>query len=464
MPVQKAKNAAVMLVPEVTEGVFLAPNPATDGVLVEAPEVDFNPQNTETDEVNGSLDGEGPIPGGVQSSVSFRTYLKGGGIPGLPPEANKIYKACGLLETIVSTSIAGVTFSITGGNTINDSGNGLAGATIGSPIALLIAGAFIGEFIVMASAAGAITVQKMDGSAAGLTNAAAGPTFDIRIGVAAMLASAGAADGFTAIAPWAATAQLYRGAPVWLSANPATPLLSAIDDYTAARVAKIAETLVAPLSATTRAGIPPYVWYRPHSGLIPSHSVEVYMDGTLYKFAGMRGDLTFNWNTAGACWFDVRMSGKAVSKTDAALATPTYQQNRPGTFRDSRATLGRKNVAIRGAQLGLNNELVYPPDPNDLEGFAAVEIVGRRISGSLDPRAGLVATRDSFGDFRTGVERSLWLRLTGGPAKVAGNRAQIVVPNAFYESYKPTNDQKMNAEQIGFFCRGRDDGFRLAIY
>ena len=113
--VMRWRNAAFLTKPEVTEGVFLSPSASTDAVLVENPTINYSPQNTETDEVTGSLDGRGPIPGGMQCQLSFRAYLKGSGIPGVAPEIADILKACGLAETIMSTDITATTISVTGG-------------------------------------------------------------------------------------------------------------------------------------------------------------------------------------------------------------------------------------------------------------------------------------------------------------------------------------------------------------
>ena len=65
------RNAALTAKIESSEGVFSAPDPSTDGVLVENPAVTFDPQNVETDEVTGSLDGRGPLVGGMKCRLTF---------------------------------------------------------------------------------------------------------------------------------------------------------------------------------------------------------------------------------------------------------------------------------------------------------------------------------------------------------------------------------------------------------
>jgi hypothetical protein len=464
--VMRWRNAAFLTKPEVSEGVFLSPSAVTDGVLVEAPEVDLSPQNVETDEVTGSLDGRGPIIGGLQCRMSFRAYLKGSGTPGLAPEIADILKACGLAETVMSTDITATTISVTGTNTIADSGAGLAACTIGTPI-YLIDPVNVGnntELMVTASAAGSLTVTNLDGSAPGLTNFAAGPSISIRRGLAAVIAAAGAAAQLTAVAPWAATAGHYNNLPAWLSTNPAVPALAGIYDYSAARIAKLADTFSPILGATTKVGIPANVLYKPQSGVIPSNSCELYVDGVVWRFAGMRGDLSLTMNAAGASWLDVNMTGMFQAHVDAAVPTPTYDATRPGTWRDSRMSLNSVQGALRSLTMQLGNRMAYPSDPNSQEGFTSPQILGRRISGTIDPYKTLAGQRDLFGSFRAGTQMPLHARVLGGAGRVAGNRIALTIPNARYEAYKPTNDQGMATEQLGFFADGQDAGFGLAFF
>ena len=467
MAILRSRNAAFLTVPEASEGVFQSPSAAVDAVLVENPTINFDPQNIETDEVTGSLDGRGPILGGLQASMNFRVYLKGQGVGGVAPEVADILKACGLLETVMKTDLVATTISVTGGNTIADSGNGLAVFTVGTALILLDPanpGNNGRELLVSASAAGSLTVTNMDGSPPALTNFAAGPSITLRRGVAAVAATAGAGTQFTAQAPWAATDQLYTHLPVWLSGDPAVAALAGIVDYSAARIAKLADTFSPVLSVATKASIPANVLYTPHSGVIPSNSCEFYMDGTRYQFAGVRGDLSATFNAGGASWLDVSLRGMFVAKGDVAMPTPTYDASRPGTFRKSAVTVNSLPVGLSSLTINLGNQLAFPPNPNAAEGFDAPQILRRRTGGQMDPLAGLEATTGRMTAFRAGAEVPIHARVLGGAGAVAGNRVGIMVPKAFYESLQPGDNQGMATEQIGFFARGQDRSFGLCFF
>ncbi|MGE0658257.1 MAG: hypothetical protein AB7O63_02090 [Reyranellaceae bacterium] len=466
MAVLRSRNAAVLVKAESTPGAYDAPDTTTGGVLVENPQIGFSPQNVQTNEVTGSLDSEGPLVGGMQCSISFRAYLKGNGVPGTSPEWGKLMEACAWDEVATRTVITGTTFSIADTNTLADSGAGLAALTIGTPI--YVSGfdddANNGEFIVAASAAGEIDLVKADGSAPGLVAEAAGNTITIAYGVAAVAATAGTTIAATAQAPWSATADAYRGMPVFVSGNPVAPRQSQIADYSAGRVATLVDAFGSALDTSTDVGIPAHVLYKPNSSAIPSDSIAVYMDGVVYRFRGCRGTVNLAMTAGGAWTADFQMTGLFESKADAAVPTPTYDGTRPGVWRDSIFSIDRTAVGLSQMALNTGAQTTYPPNPNDAEGFDPPEIVSRAMTCQIDPNAVLVATRDILSDMRAGTSKVIHARLKGGNASRPGARLGVVVPDAFYTGFSPTDRQGIAAEQVDFFPRGKDAGAFIAVW
>lgn len=458
------RNAAVLVKIEAAPGTFLAPSAATDGVLVEAPNTGFNPQNIDTNEVTGSLDGRGPLIGGIQVTYGFSVYLKGQGTPGNSPQFANLLKICGFAESLTQTIQSGTTFSITGGNTINDSANGLAVNTVGTHLYLSSPANPYAELIVTASAAGALTVTKPDGSAPGLVNESAGGTFTMVRGIVGTAATAGTTISATLAAPYAATAQVYRGMPVLLSGNPATPAYAFISDYTAGRVATLTDQFGVALSATTKVSIPANALYTPTSAVIPTASIEYYLDGVRYRFKGCRGTVKFTFDAAGACKADFTISGMFDSKADAAVPAVTYDGTRPGMFRNSVMLLNRVATALGQVSIDMGNSLKFPDDPNQSEGFAPPEIIVRKMAGQMNPYSTLVATRDAMTDFRNGNAAIIHGRVLGGNSVRSGNRVGFTVPTGVYVDYEPGDDGGLATEEIGFFPQGQDSGMQLCIY
>ncbi len=466
MAVLRSRNAAVLAKAEGTPGTYDAPNTSTDGVLVENPVLNFNPQNVETNEVTGSLDGRGPLVGGMQCGITFDVYLKGGATPGVAPEWGKLMESCAWDMVALRTAIVETTISVSDANTIADSGSGLAALTVGTVIHVsgFDTAANNGEFIVTVSAAGSIDVTKVDGSAAGLVAEAAGASVTIAYGVAGVEAAAGSTTGFTAQSPWSNTLQAYRGMPVVVSGNPATPRHSQIADYTAGRVATLVDSFGVALDTSSIVSIPPHVLFKPISSSIPSLSFAVHMDGVIYKFRGCRGTVNCAMTAGGAWKASFQLTGLFEGKVDGAVVTPSYDGTRPGIWRGSIFSIDRVAVGLSQMSFDSGVQTTYPPNPNDTEGFDPPEVVSRAMSGQIDPNAVLVATRDLLSGLRAGTTYQVHARLKGGNAAAAGARLGLVFPTAFLTAYSPTDRQGISAEQVGVFPQGQDAGAFVSVW
>lgn len=459
----RTRNAALTLKIESTPGTFDAPSTTTEGILVERPTLRANNNLINTDEVTGSLDGRGPIVGGQQFSIDFSLYLKGGGTPGVAPEWGKIARICGLAETATLQTLAAATYALTDATTLTDSGSGLAALTVGTVFHLTTAGGQSGECRVATSAAGTITFTRLDTGTAFVAETAAA-TWTIRYGVVGTLATAGTTSGFTAQAPFAATLSLYRGMPLLLSVNPVTPEFTLINDYTAARVGRIVKTMGAALDNTTRLSIPANVRYQPTSSSIPAGSLEVYMDGVRWRFTGVRGTMRVE-ATAGGVWrANVSLQGLFVTKTDAAVPTPTYDGTRPGIWRSSRFGIDRSTIALRNFGFDLGNRLEFPGDPNLQEGFASPEIVSREITAQANPYLTVVATRDYLDTLREATDVLVDASVLGNAGASPGNRLGFVAPTATLTAADPGADGGFVTEQLGMFLKGQDAGFMLSLW
>ena len=113
----RTRNAVVLAKIEATEGQDATPIPGTDAILVENPQPNFNPNVIETDEVSASLDGAGPIVGGMSAELGFDVLLKGAGSAGAAPEFGDLIKACGWAETITASPVPAAPEAVGSGST-----------------------------------------------------------------------------------------------------------------------------------------------------------------------------------------------------------------------------------------------------------------------------------------------------------------------------------------------------------
>ncbi|XKH37561.1 hypothetical protein ACIU1J_19615 [Azospirillum doebereinerae] len=136
----RSKNAALLAKIETTEGTDAAPAAGSDAVLVENPQISFNPTIVQTNEVTGSLDSRGPIAGGMTVQITFDVLLKGSGTAGTAPEWGKLLKAAGWAEVVTAAAVPVAPEAATAGTasslTLGAGASGTAQAYRGMPLLL----------------------------------------------------------------------------------------------------------------------------------------------------------------------------------------------------------------------------------------------------------------------------------------------------------------------------------------
>lgn len=282
-------------------------------------------------------------------------------------------------------------------------------------------------------------------------------------------AATGSTTTVTLASSASATAQAYRGMPITLSNNPATPTSTFISDYTAGKVATLTSIFGTPLNSSTEYQIPANVLYRPTSNDadIKSLTQYVHMDGVLYKMIGARGTFALTMVAGQPGKFSFQFSGIYGGKSDAAVPViDSFDTTRPPIWRNPAGdgsghfSINRAQAALRQLVLTNGANLVNPDNPNAQEGFDAAVIPSRRMTGTMDPLATLVATRNLMDDFRNGVPGLLHSRI----GTAAGNRCGLVMPAAFHEQYAPGDRDGLSTEEVGFFCSGRDAGAFMCFW
>lgn len=279
----------------------------------------------------------------------------------------------------------------------------------------------------------------------------------------------GSATSLTLAAGATGVAQLYRGMPIALSVNPATPANTFISNYTAGKVASLADLFAPALDNTTIYQIQPNVLYKPTSdeAAIKSLTFYCYMDGVLYKMIGSRGTFTLTMVSGQPGKMSFQFSGIYGGKSDAAVPAITgFDPTRPPIWRNPNGdgaghfSIDHTRAALRQLVFTNGGTLVNPDNPNALEGFDPAIITMRRMTGTMDPLATLVATRNLMDDFRQGTQRLVHARV----GTASGNRFGLVIPAAHPESYAPGERDGLNSEEIGFFCAGRDSGAFMSFW
>jgi len=114
---------------------------------------------------------------------------------------------------------------------------------------------------------------------------------------------------------------------------------------------------------------------------------------------------------------------------DTALATPTYSAIVPVPLIAVPFSVDSYAAVISKLAFDVGLNLVTPPDISSPDGFGELQIIGRKLTGSFDPEAVLVATHDFHGKWKAGNAMALD---TGQIGTTAGNRYRIQMPGISY--------------------------------
>ncbi|MES1985480.1 MAG: hypothetical protein V4461_11055 [Pseudomonadota bacterium] len=261
--------------------------------------------------------------------------------------------------------------------------------------------------------------------------------FTAAISAAALTAVAG--DTATLASSFAATAQAYRGMPLKLTVGPGAGRTTFINDYTAARVATLADSFSPVLTTSTLAEILPnwtYAGTSPKDGASratdhPSGTLYLNEDGVLRKYVGCRIVITeWGGDTAKSGFYTFKLMGIYAGKADVALpdvsvplhSGPILAMGVSGI--DPSFMINRKQLPIQNWSLGENGQQASPEDPNTPYGFGASQIGGRVPELRCNPLASLVAARDVEAEIAAKAQYPALIRAIGG----AYNRWAITLP------------------------------------
>lgn len=256
--------------------------------------------------------------------------------------------------------------------------------------------------------------------------------------VAATALAAGTTSAATLAAPFATTAQTYRGLPLVLAGGSSGGRIAHVSDYTAARVASLTDLFDVALDIGVTAALPANWSYAPTSPADavaraadhPSGTLYIYEDGVLRKFFGLRGMVDFAGETARPGFMSFRFMGIYGGKTDVARVSDSVPQNAAPTLAMGSSgvtpsvVIDRQSLAIRNWSLGTNQQMEVSDDPNTPYGFGAADIAGRQQLLTLDPIETLVANRDVIADIESGERYTGVIRC----GTVPGNRWSITTP------------------------------------
>ena len=311
--------------------------------------------------------------------------------------------------------------------------------------------------------------------------AACGMRPQFHAAIASAVATAGTGTSATLANGFPATLRGLVGLPLLITAGVGAGRTPLVTDYSAARVAALAETFTPALDGTSSISLPA-AWS--YAGTSPSEAsaratdhpmavIWVYRDGQLWKYTHCRGVPTFNGSSAKPGFAAVSFSGIFAGKEDAAVPAnvvvaghlaPTLVRGNDGS---SVALLNRKPLSLSTWSLDAGSQVTSSEDPNTNNGFGPGELSGRTPVLTVDPLATLNTNRNVIADIQAGNTYSGALRHGTQP----GNRWSLTMPLLQPTGESDTARGELLGEQITLQARslgkdavGRDTDRIVAFY
>ena len=290
--------------------------------------------------------------------------------------------------------------------------------------------------------------------------------------VAATALASGTTTSGTLAAPFAATAQQYRGQRLNLASAPAAGAGALIADYTSGRLATLADVFGSAIGSGNTGAINANWTYAMTSPADnserladqPSSTLYVHEDGTLYKLLGFRGALKISADSAKpgfaevegtAIWGGQSNTAQPTVTIGAGHAAPTFNML---TAVSPAFLVNRKQLPVSTFSFDWGSPVDTLEDPNTYAGFGAAQIGLSLRNGRLecDPLKTLLATRNHIAD----LEVPPAVGFTGAVriGTNSGNRVALTLPRLFPASVEMGKRKGARSESLGFMALnpGRD--------
>lgn len=187
--------------------------------------------------------------------------------------------------------------------------------------------------------------------------------------------------------------------------------------------------------------------YAPVSSSIESCTIYYYQDGTRKILTGCRGNAEFTFTAGDKGMVKFTMTGHGDTRTDTALASPTYDSEEPSAVLSGSFTIDSYSATIGTLQFSLGNVLSLRPSVNSADGYGDIIIADRKLTGSIDPEDELVATEDWHGNLESGASMALNL---GAIGPNAGSRYTIAMPAVTYTGMSNGDRESVRTKELEF--------------
>lgn len=147
-------------------------------------------------------------------------------------------------------------------------------------------------------------------------------------------------------------------------------------------------------------------------------TLGLYENGLYKQLHGAQGTFTVTFPSRRRVLFDWTFTGIYSEPSDVSILTPTYTTNAPMSFYAETLTLGSWTPTLEQVTLDAGNEVILREDATVSAGYKTALITGRRVRGTMNPEAVLVATANHVNKWLARTEEALTIEIDNGTDRV----------------------------------------------
>lgn len=261
----------------------------------------------------------------------------------------------------------------------------------------------------------------------------------------------------------AGTASLYKGLALTLSDNGTgyNRQMTVIRDYSAAKLATIAETLGGAPAANYQ--IPKQLAYQSGaSGTPPVLSLSVWYDAVRYDLINMTvSGLKFNFpvstrNSTEYPMMELTLDGDMYAFADQAAPLVGALGGIP-TFKDGDFWIANKALGGSSFSVDMGIQVGYAPNPNKASGNDAAQITMTKRTASITLNHNLKATIDFEALALAQSQNALWAQY----GYTAGNMVSFIIPNGRFAYANVDNGGEFISQTLDLLIDDSDKAINL---
>lgn len=174
-------------------------------------------------------------------------------------------------------------------------------------------------------------------------------------------------------------------------------------------------------------------------------TVGVYEDGLLKEICGAMGSAKIEGEDGKPLKIMFTFEGVYVPPTDTAMLTPEADTVKPQPFIGTSFAYGTSLAPVSKVSFEINNQVYVREDVSQTHGYLSAVITDREITGSLDPEATALATRNLWTEFSSQTEASFSFTIGSG-----GNGCTITAPKVQIKSLTDGDRNGIVTHDLGF--------------